>query len=105
MSALFHSLVALSYVALGAAAEAASEYRASYMNLSSLVHQPRDAELVQFPDNQKQGFAASQPLGSNTQDILAITREALERARVSLFLQPIVSLPTRRVEYYEAYSR
>jgi len=87
------------------AAEAASEYRASYMNLSSSVHQPPDAELVQFPDNQKQGFAASQPLGSNAQDILAITRDALERARVSLFLQPIVSLPTRRVEYYEAYSR
>jgi len=72
------------------AAEAASEYRASYMNLSSSAHQPPDAELVQFPDNQKQGFAASQPLGSNAQDILAITRDALERARVSLFLQPIV---------------
>ena len=75
------------------------------MNLSSPVHQPPGAELVQFPDNQKQGFAASQPLGSNAQDILAITRDALERVRVSLFLQPIVSLPTRRVEYYEAYSR
>ena len=70
-----------------------SEYRASYMNLSSSLDQAPQLD------------PASQPLGSNAQDILAITRDALERARVSLFLQPIVSLPTRRVEYYEAYSR
>lgn len=85
--------------------KAASEYRASYMNLSSSVHQSPDSEPVQFPDSQNQDYSDSQPLSSNAQDILAITRDALERARVSLFLQPIVSLPTRRVEYYEAYSR
>ncbi len=86
-------------------AETVSEYRASYMNLSSTMHQPADSEMVQFPGGQNQRIMAAQPSGSNAQDILAITRDALERARVSLFLQPIVSLPTRRVEYYEAYSR
>lgn len=38
-------------------------------------------------------------------DVLKTTRDALERARVSLFLQPIVRLPMRRVRYYEAFSR
>jgi cyclic-di-GMP phosphodiesterase TipF (flagellum assembly factor) len=37
--------------------------------------------------------------------ILAATRDALERARVTLFVQPIVSLPNRRVRFYEAFSR
>ena len=37
--------------------------------------------------------------------MLELTRDALERARVSLFLQPIVRLPTRRVTYYETFSR
>ena len=86
-------------------AKATSEYRDSYMNLSSSAHQQPLSGPVQFPDSQNQDYSGSQPLGSNAQDILAITRDALERARVSLFLQPIVSLPTRRVEYYEAYSR
>jgi cyclic-di-GMP phosphodiesterase TipF (flagellum assembly factor) len=37
--------------------------------------------------------------------ILSATRDALERARVTLFVQPIVSLPNRRTRYYETYSR
>jgi len=48
-----------------------------------------------------------EPVGiqRDDEDILQITRDALERARVSLFLQPIVRLPMRRVRYYEAFSR
>ena len=60
---------------------------------------------MKFPDRRAQRIPPAQPHGSNAQDILAITRDALERARVSFFLQPIISLPTRRVEFYEAYSR
>jgi cyclic-di-GMP phosphodiesterase TipF (flagellum assembly factor) len=37
--------------------------------------------------------------------ILAATRDALERARVALFVQPIVALPNRRVRFYETFSR
>ncbi len=86
-------------------ADAKSECRSSYMGLSSSLGQGGDGELVQFPSGGSQQTPASPALGSNAQDILAITRDALERARVSLFLQPIVSLPTRKVEYFEAYSR
>lgn len=38
-------------------------------------------------------------------DILNIMNYALEENRVDLYLQPIVSLPSRRVVHYEAYSR
>jgi cyclic-di-GMP phosphodiesterase TipF (flagellum assembly factor) len=86
-------------------AKPTSGYRAEYMNLSSSLRSNAEAEPVKFPDMRSQRLAPAQPLGSNAQDILGITRDALERARVSLFLQPIVALPTRRVEFYEAYSR
>lgn len=38
-------------------------------------------------------------------EILGITRDALEENRVDLYLQPIVSLPQRKVRFYEAFSR
>lgn len=38
-------------------------------------------------------------------DMLEITREALSRNRVDLYLQPVVSLPQRRVRFYEGFSR
>jgi cyclic-di-GMP phosphodiesterase TipF (flagellum assembly factor) len=42
----------------------------------------------------------------NTRDaVLEMVRRALEENRVELYLQPIVSLPQRRVRYYEALSR
>lgn len=37
--------------------------------------------------------------------IFDITRQALAENRVDLFLQPIVSLPQRKVRYYEIFSR
>jgi cyclic-di-GMP phosphodiesterase TipF (flagellum assembly factor) len=42
----------------------------------------------------------------NTRDaVLEMVRRALEENRVELYLQPVVSLPQRRVRYYEALSR
>lgn len=38
-------------------------------------------------------------------EILGITRDALEENRVDLYLQPIVSLPQRKVRFHEAFSR
>jgi len=38
-------------------------------------------------------------------DIIQIVRDALEENRVDLYLQPVVSLPQRRVNYYEAFTR
>src|SRR5215216_155940 len=40
-----------------------------------------------------------------TGEILAVVRAALEANRVDLYLQPIVTLPQRKVRYYEALAR
>jgi cyclic-di-GMP phosphodiesterase TipF (flagellum assembly factor) len=39
------------------------------------------------------------------QEILDAVREALKRDQVDLYLQPIVSLPQRKIRYYECFSR
>lgn len=39
------------------------------------------------------------------EEILAAVREALKRDQVDLYLQPIVSLPQRKIRYYECFSR
>lgn len=51
------------------------------------------------------GKEAPAPEKSQGEDILEITREALCRNRVSVLLQPVVKLPTRRIVFYESYSR
>jgi cyclic-di-GMP phosphodiesterase TipF (flagellum assembly factor) len=38
-------------------------------------------------------------------EVQSILRHALQENRVDLYLQPIVSLPQRKVRFYEAYSR
>jgi cyclic-di-GMP phosphodiesterase TipF (flagellum assembly factor) len=37
--------------------------------------------------------------------IIALIREAIETAKLDLYLQPVVTLPQRKVRYYEAMSR
>lgn len=59
------------------------------------------AEVPNMARLQRAGATAA--LSEDT--IIEMTQEALERAQVSLFLQPIVTLPNRRVRYYETYSR
>lgn len=49
--------------------------------------------------------AVATSTGPDENDILQVMRDALERARVSLFLQPVVKLPNRKVTYYEVFSR
>ena len=39
------------------------------------------------------------------EEVLAAVREALKRDQVDLYLQPIVSLPQRKIRYYECFSR
>ncbi len=41
----------------------------------------------------------------NDDVLLSVVHDALEDNRVDLYLQPIVSLPQRRIRYYEAFSR
>ena len=45
------------------------------------------------------------PMGPDDEDMLETIRRSLEDNRVDLYLQPVVSLPQRKVRYYEALSR
>jgi cyclic-di-GMP phosphodiesterase TipF (flagellum assembly factor) len=42
---------------------------------------------------------------SSPDDMLAFIRSAIDASRIDLYLQPIVTLPQRKVRYYEAMSR
>jgi cyclic-di-GMP phosphodiesterase, flagellum assembly factor TipF len=52
-------------------------------------------------------FAAASPGGGRHQTaaLLETVREALTENRVDLYLQPVVSLPQRRIFFYESFSR
>jgi cyclic-di-GMP phosphodiesterase TipF (flagellum assembly factor) len=43
--------------------------------------------------------------GKSEQQVAAVIREAIAEDRIDLYLQPIVTLPQRKVRYYEALSR
>jgi cyclic-di-GMP phosphodiesterase TipF (flagellum assembly factor) len=43
--------------------------------------------------------------GLDRASAIAVIRSAIESSRIELYLQPIVTLPQRRVRYYEALSR
>src|SRR5204862_2134897 len=43
--------------------------------------------------------------GKREQEVAAVIREAITEDRIDLYLQPIVTLPQRKVRYYEALSR
>jgi cyclic-di-GMP phosphodiesterase, flagellum assembly factor TipF len=43
--------------------------------------------------------------GRDRNAIIALVREAIDAQRIDLYLQPIVTLPQRKVRYYEALSR
>ena len=43
--------------------------------------------------------------GLEEKEVLDIVREGLRRERVDLYLQPIVSLPQRKIRFYECFSR
>ena len=45
------------------------------------------------------------PIGPDDEEMLETIRRSLEDNRVDLYLQPVVSLPQRKVRYYEALSR
>ena len=53
-----------------------------------------------YPDNVVAG-----PMGHDDEEMLETIRRSLEDNRVDLYLQPVVSLPQRKVRFYEALSR
>jgi cyclic-di-GMP phosphodiesterase TipF (flagellum assembly factor) len=49
--------------------------------------------------------APSRPSGLGRDDLVTAIRNALDANRVDLYLQPVVTLPQRKVRYYEALTR
>jgi cyclic-di-GMP phosphodiesterase TipF (flagellum assembly factor) len=67
----------------------------------------KGAAAVPHPAPRPQTGPASAYLGTmgNKAELLETVRASLEQNRVDLYLQPIVSLPQRKLRYYEALSR
>ena len=63
--------------------------------------QPRPAPAVQPPTSNPVQTAA----GRNQTQLLATLRNAIDENRIDIFLQPMVTLPQRKVRFYEAVTR
>ena len=80
-------------------------------HLEDLVHKMNDRlerQLSQMSQMSQPGAAPRGPLSDRAPQgdrLLRMVQEALADNRVDLYLQPIVSLPQRRVVYYESFSR
>ncbi|MEH0071553.1 EAL domain-containing protein [Pannonibacter sp. Pt2-lr] len=58
------------------------------------------------PEPQRPAFQPQAPVSQKADPAMReMIRSALNANRVDLFLQPIVTLPQRRVKYYEAFTR
>lgn len=65
-------------------------------------HQPAHDDVpLRAPRNERMPVQS----GNTRDSMIEVIRRALEDNRVELYLQPIVSLPQRRIRYYEALSR
>lgn len=93
--------------------EIVAEMRVIESFVKRLAEDRRPAKQISAPDQSGNrvvpmpGVAASAvPIGQmNDTDLLDVIRHALEENRVDLYLQPIVTLPQRKVKYYEALTR
>jgi cyclic-di-GMP phosphodiesterase, flagellum assembly factor TipF len=47
----------------------------------------------------------AEPAADSRDEMIATLRDAIDSGRVDLYLQPIVTLPQRKVRYYEAFTR
>ena len=63
------------------------------------------AEVVESPSPRPANSANGSSGGKGDQELKAIVSEAIANGRVELYLQPVVTLPQRKVRYYEALSR
>src|SRR5262245_39848344 len=62
--------------------------------------------LIHAPEPKPQGEPAiAAPADAADEQRLAVIRSAIDANRIDLYLQPIVTLPQRKVRYYEAMSR
>jgi len=61
--------------------------------------------VIEQPAPASASLQAAAEAISNLPDVIAAIRSAAEANRIDLYLQPIVSLPQRKVRFYEAVSR
>jgi cyclic-di-GMP phosphodiesterase TipF (flagellum assembly factor) len=57
------------------------------------------------PATQAEATGNAEPTADSRAEMIAMVRDAIDSGRVDLYLQPIVTLPQRKVRYYEAFTR
>ena len=78
---------------------------ASRVSKSARAAQAEIAPAHVMRTGRRQGSAAQYLASMGEEDLLEVIRASLEENRVDLYLQPIVSLPQRKLRFYEALSR
>jgi cyclic-di-GMP phosphodiesterase TipF (flagellum assembly factor) len=63
------------------------------------------APVVEAPRPANEPVATGPLKGKTAGEIAALIAEAIEENRIDLYLQPVVTLPQRKVRYYEAMTR
>ena len=73
----------------------------------ALAEPARPVLVVPEPEPQAAlDIVTSGPLrGKSAEEIAALVRQAIEEDRIDMYLQPVVTLPQRKVRYYEAVTR
>jgi cyclic-di-GMP phosphodiesterase TipF (flagellum assembly factor) len=74
----------------------------------SIADRAQEVEPDEIDDEIEDTFVdnvVAGPMGPDDEEMLETIRRSLEDNRVDLYLQPVVSLPQRKVRYYEALSR
>lgn len=107
---------------VAAHATAIAEHQAQAANAANAVSQPPAAPAETAPAAVGSATAATaaaaagtsyssppaptvQAQSANQEEMIAAIRQMLEGNRADLYLQPIVSLPQRRLRYYETFTR
>jgi cyclic-di-GMP phosphodiesterase TipF (flagellum assembly factor) len=65
---------------------------------------PRPAQAVTASD-EAAAAAPAEAVPGSLAEMIATIRDAIDAGRVDLYLQPIVTLPQRKVRFYEAFTR
>jgi len=92
-------------LAAGAAAAAAAPVQPDNAEQKQLPLAARD-RIAAAPAAAAAASVSSEPAPSRSQaQILAAVKNALEESRIDIYLQPMVTLPQRKVRFYEAVTR
>jgi cyclic-di-GMP phosphodiesterase TipF (flagellum assembly factor) len=93
-------------LAAGAAAAAPAPVHPDNEEQKQLPLAARDRGIATAPAAAAPASVSSEPAPSRSQaQILAAVKNALEESRIDIYLQPMVTLPQRKVRFYEAVTR